>query len=71
VWVEDLVVSAAYRGRGLGVHLLAAIEAWGRQQGASRLQLLVDTANTPAVGFYDHLGWRRTQLQARWRLLPL
>lgn len=64
VLVEDLVLEEAARGAGLGRSLLEAIEAWGRGRGATRLQLLVDQENGPALGFYRWLGWRPTQLLA-------
>ncbi|HEX9401801.1 MAG TPA: GNAT family N-acetyltransferase [Anaeromyxobacter sp.] len=60
--VEDLVVAAAERGRGVGRALAAAIEAWAVGRGATRLQLLADRENGPALAFYARLGWRTTQL---------
>lgn len=70
VWVEDLVVDPRYQHRGIGKALLAAAEAWARSHHATRLQLLVDTDNTPALNFYDHLTWKSTHLQARMKMLP-
>jgi GNAT superfamily N-acetyltransferase len=64
-WVEDVVVSDAYRGQGLGKQVLAALLDWARGQGATRAQLLADLDNTPALAFYDHLGWQGTRLGAR------
>jgi GNAT superfamily N-acetyltransferase len=68
--VEDMVVEAAQRGRGIGRHLLAAIEAWARERGAMRLQLLADRENAPALAFYERMGWRPTQLVCWRRGLP-
>lgn len=64
-WVEDMVVDASYRGCGIGKRLLDEARDWAIQHGASRMQLLVDTANQPALEFYEHLGWETTQLNAR------
>lgn len=64
-WVEDMVISAPWRAQGLGRTLLDAALQWARDKGATRAQLLVDIENTPAVGYYSHLGWESTQLQAR------
>lgn len=62
VLVEDLVVEAAERGRGVGRALLAALERWGTARGATRLQLLADRENLPALAFYAREGWSSTRL---------
>jgi GNAT superfamily N-acetyltransferase len=62
--VEDVVVDERERGTGVGRRLLDALEAWARGQGATRLQLLADRENAPALRFYERLGWRGTQLVA-------
>jgi GNAT superfamily N-acetyltransferase len=64
-WVEDMVVVAEYRGRGIGKLLLNNVQAWAKSQGATRLQLLVDTSNSEGLAYYEHLNWESTQLQAR------
>lgn len=62
VLLEDLVTDPGHRGRGIGSHLLAAVEDWGREKGAARLQLLADKDNAPAREFYEKAGWERTNL---------
>lgn len=62
VLIEDVVVSKDWRGRGIGSKLMEGIADWARQNEATRLQLLADTENAPALGFYEHLGWETTQL---------
>ena len=64
-WVEDMVIEEAYRGEGVGKALLDEALVWAKIKGATRAQLLVDTENTSALGYYAHLGWETTQLQAR------
>lgn len=64
-WIEDMVISKDYRGAGLGKSLLSATLKWATEQGATRAQLLVDIENISAGGYYQHLGWETTQLQAR------
>ena len=64
-WIEDMVVEEAYRDKGVGKALLEAALIWAKGKGATRAQLLVDTENTAALGYYAHLGWESTQLQAR------
>jgi ribosomal protein S18 acetylase RimI-like enzyme len=60
--VEDLVVDAQARGVGVGAALLREIEGWARGRGATRLQLLADRDNAPALGVYARMGWRETRL---------
>jgi GNAT superfamily N-acetyltransferase len=64
-WVEDVIVRAEFRNQGIATALLQSAITWAKQHGASRLQLLVDTQNTPALQFYEKHHWRLTQLQAR------
>ena len=62
VWVEDLVVAGPSRRLGVGRRLLRAVEEWGSARGATRLQLLADRENRPALAFYGSLGWSGTRL---------
>src|SRR5450830_1341400 len=64
-WIEDMVVDAKFRGCGVGKELLQQTLAWAKSKGATRAQLLVDIENTDALGYYAHLNWESTQLQAR------
>lgn len=63
-WVEDMVIDSAYRDQGIGKQLLQNALEWAINQGATRAQLLVDIENTEALGYYQHLNWQSTQLQA-------
>jgi len=60
--IEDVVVDAHFRSRGIGRRLMDAITAWADEAGATRLQLLADKNNYVALDFYAHIGWERTQL---------
>jgi len=62
VLVEDMVVAASHRGRGLGAKLMAALERWAGMRGASRLQLVADKDNEAAFAFYGRRGWKPTNL---------
>jgi len=62
VLVEDVVVDPRHRGRGIGRALMNGLVDWAGEQGATRLQLLADKNNPPALAFYDRLGWRPTAL---------
>jgi len=56
-WVYYLAVDAAARGRGLGRRMMEACEAWVRDRGIPKIQLMVRTTNTAVVDFYGHLGY--------------
>ena len=64
-WIEDMVVDSSYRGHGIGKQLLQHALEWAKTNGATRAQLLVDITNTEALGYYEHLKWESTELQAR------
>ena len=68
--IEDLVVSSEWRGRGLGRRLMLTAEAWAREHGLRRLQLLADRENSPALDFYSRKGWESTRLIALRKLMP-
>jgi len=55
--VEDVVVDAACRGRGIGEAMLGRLRQWAVQRGLSRLQLLADRDNGRALAFYRRQGW--------------
>lgn len=57
LYVEDLVVRRAARGRGIGRALLAACAAEAQRQGCARLQLAVLEWNAPARRLYEGLGF--------------
>ena len=61
-WVEDVVVAQAYRGTGIGQRLLSELEQWCQRLGATRLQLVADRDNHPALDFYRHNGWDGSNL---------
>jgi len=60
--VEDLVIHPDWRGQGIGAALLAELQHQARLRGFTRLQLLADQENGPALGFYRHQGWARTRM---------
>lgn len=60
--VEDVAVQPAHQGKGIGRRLVAAAEAWAGSHGASRMQLLADRNNAPALAFYQKIGLQRTAM---------
>lgn len=55
--LEDVIVSRAYRGGGLGRQLVEHVLDWARGQGMTRVTLLADRDNQPALDFYRKLGF--------------
>ena len=58
VYLEDLFVRPAHRGRGIGRALIAAVAQVAVARGAGRLEWAVLNWNTPAIDFYRTLGAR-------------
>ncbi len=55
--IFNVVTLPAYRRQGAARALLAALAAWGQQQGAQRAYLQVMARNTPAQALYAGLGF--------------
>ena len=56
LYLEDLIVTEAYRGQGLGRRLLDRIVAKAKEENAKRVVWQVLDWNTPAIEFYKSLG---------------
>ena len=52
-WVEDLAVDPERRSEGVGKALLDAAKAWGRERGATHLELASAEARADAHRFYE------------------
>ncbi|WP_242846796.1 GNAT family N-acetyltransferase [Clostridium homopropionicum] len=70
VILEDLVVAAEHRGRGIASLLVNAVEEWVVKNGALRIDLLADRRNIPALNFYKKHNWNSTELIALQKYLP-
>ena len=68
-WVYYLAVAPNRRREGLGRALMDAAEAWLRERGAPKLQLMVRTSNEEALGFYEALGLERQEVVTLGRFL--
>jgi GNAT superfamily N-acetyltransferase len=53
-----MIVDAAWRGRGLGRAIYAAVEAWAAARGAVEIRLAVLEANEAGERFWRSLGFR-------------
>lgn len=60
--VEDLVIAPEFRGRAVGSVLMDRVMEWAHDYHLTRLQLLADTNNHPALAFYRATNWSTTQL---------
>lgn len=56
IWLEDLFVDEAQRGRGYGRALISALAAVCVERGYSRLEWTVLDWNAPSIAFYRSLG---------------
>jgi ribosomal protein S18 acetylase RimI-like enzyme len=61
-WIEDVVVRDGWRRSGVGGLLMEEVRSWARRAGVTRLQLLADHRNRPALDFYEHRGFGRTNM---------
>lgn len=64
--LEDLYVTPAHRGQGIGKALLAHLAKIAVAEGCPRLEWDVLDWNAPAIAFYHSLG---AQTQTEWRIM--
>ena len=70
IFLEDLFVREAFRGRGIGRALLSEVARIARQEGSFAIRWEVLSWNESAVRFYKSLGgeffdeWRQVLLEA-------
>lgn len=67
--LEDVIVSRDHRGGGRGRALVEHVCDWARSQGMTRVTLLADQDNTPALAFYEKLGFAKSAMVVRRRNL--
>lgn len=62
-YVQDLYVTPALRGRGVGEALLRRLAAEARRRGWAYVRLSVDAGNAKAQAFYERIGmeWSRQE----------
>ncbi len=65
LYLEDLYVRPAHRGRGIGRALLIELAALARDRGCGRLEWSVLDWNLDAQAFYEKLG---AQILPDWRI---
>ena len=65
--ILGLVVDEARRGRGAGARLVAAAEAWAREQGLSEMRVRSRVSREGAHRFYARLGYLEWKRQVAFR----
>lgn len=68
IFVDDLCVDEAARGRGIGGELMRYVFEWARKGGAYNVTLNVWCGNEDAIRFYRALGMREQRLCMEIRL---
>jgi len=67
--LEDVIVRAKHRGSGLGRQLVEHVCTWAKDQGMTRVTLLADKDNAPALAFYEQLDFEESAMVVRRRRL--
>jgi GNAT superfamily N-acetyltransferase len=65
LYLEDLFVVPAWRGRGIGKRLLTHLARIAVERNCGRMEWAVLDWNAPAIGFYERLG---ATVMQDWRL---
>jgi len=68
IWLEDLYVTPAHRGSGLGQELLRTLAAICVERGYHRMEWWVLDWNAPSIGFYEAIGALAQDEWTRFRL---
>lgn len=67
--LEDVILHRDYRGGGHGRRLVEHVLAWAASEGMTRVTLLADQANAPALAFYRRLGFEESAMRVLRRSL--
>ncbi len=68
-WIYYVAVSPAHQGSGFGAEIVAAAEQWLTDRAVRKVQLMVRSTNTKVLGFYDRLGYERSEVTVMQRWL--
>lgn len=66
LYLEDLYVQPAHRGKGLGKALITAVARIAVERRCGRYEWTVLDWNTPAIEFYESLG---AEMKSEWRIM--
>src|SRR4051794_28099241 len=68
-WLEDLFVSEAARGQGVGAALVELALVRARERGCRRIELDADEDNAAAIALYERFGFSASYKAANSRTL--
>jgi len=68
-WIYYLAVARDLQRRGIGARMVKAAEDWLAQRDAPKLNLMVRAENGAVLGFYESLGYRRSDTVLLQRVL--
>ena len=68
-WIYYLAVARDLQRRGIGARMVKAAEDWLAERDAPKLNLLVRAENAAVLGFYESLGYRRSDAVLLQRVL--
>ena len=62
MYLQDLVVTAEYRNRGIGSMFMETVKKYGRENGADFFRTQVFPGNTDGLRFYKRNGFTETMI---------
>ena len=68
-WVYYLAVDPELQRGGHGAAMMQAAEEWLKAQGAPKLNLMVRADNAAAAGFYEAIGYARSDVMVLQKVL--
>ncbi len=68
LWLDDLFVDPAWRGKGIGQALMSHLAAIARENGCARFEWIVLDWNERAIRFYEQLG---AEIHKEWLICRL
>lgn len=60
--LEDMIIQKDHRQQGLGKELLGKAIRFSKERNCLRLTLLTDFNNDAAINFYQHFGFRKSDM---------
>ena len=64
-----IAVLPDFRGQGIAQSMLAALESWAQEKGATEVILEVDTKNESAIKLYEFAGYEKISTRANYYAL--